>query len=66
MDDADRADSEVERFKQQALANRKRSSMPICGRCYGCGEAITGRLFHDADCRDEYQRRQDSHTRNGR
>jgi len=48
VDDADRADADVERLTQEALRNRKRSSMPMCGCCYGCGEPITGRLFHDA------------------
>jgi len=66
VDDADRADADVERLTQEALRNRKRSSMPMCGCCYGCGEPITGRLFHDADCRDEYERRQSSRGRNGR
>jgi hypothetical protein len=65
MDDADAADLTVEQHLQRALAVR-RPTLAATGTCYGCEEAIEGELrFHNADCRDQYERRQGARARSG-
>jgi hypothetical protein len=66
MDDADRADAEIERATKVAVLNAKVMTLPAKGECYNC-EAGFGndpvRRFCDAECRDDWeagQRRKES------
>lgn len=66
MDDADRADQEVERMREEALRHRKHDHLPHISRCYNCGEVAPGRLFCDADCQSDYEKRAAARARGGR
>jgi len=70
MDDADRADQEVERMRQEALRHRKHDHLPRIGRCHNCGrkcdEGTPGRLFCDSDCQSDYEKRAAARARGGR
>ncbi|EBV5493267.1 TPA: hypothetical protein ACF67X_004321 [Salmonella enterica] len=58
---ADEADiaSEVEQLRTDAaLSNRERHALPETGYCHNCGERISTGLFCDADCRDDYEKRE--------
>ncbi|GBL46262.1 hypothetical protein SFMTTN_2075 [Sulfuriferula multivorans] len=59
MDIFDRA-QEVEEKERAACLDwaRNRPSMLPSGHCYNCDEDLAaGKLFCDADCRDDYQKR---------
>lgn len=60
MDEADRADQRIEEVISDGIARARRyPSLIYTGMCYWCG-GITGggRLFCDADCRDDCEREQ--------
>ncbi|HFW4211706.1 TPA: DUF2116 family Zn-ribbon domain-containing protein [Salmonella enterica subsp. enterica serovar Reading] len=40
------------------MLNRIRHPLPETGHCYNCGESISAGLFCDADCRDDYGKRE--------
>ncbi len=66
MDELDRAQEREEEMRADALAQR-RPVLAACGACHYCDEPLpAGRLFCDADCRDEWQRLDDARRRNGR
>jgi hypothetical protein len=53
--------SRLEAAEREACvaAARNRPSMPAVCACYNCGEPLRpGLLFCDADCRDDYEKRQ--------
>lgn len=56
MDECDKA-SEYQRVANQAAASYRRPVPPIQpdGRCHACGEPVTGRLFCDGACADDYE-----------
>ncbi|HAF2131138.1 TPA: hypothetical protein G9F27_005492 [Salmonella enterica] len=57
-DDADIA-SETEQLRTDAaLSGRERRTLPETGHCYNCNEVISSGLFCDADCRDDYEKRE--------
>ncbi|EBX7464781.1 hypothetical protein DS565_01030 [Salmonella enterica subsp. enterica serovar Bareilly] len=57
-DEADIAnDIELERLDVLIL-NRTRHSLPETGHCYNCGDSVPYGLFCDADCRDDYDKRE--------
>ncbi|AXC70703.1 hypothetical protein ABGY98_000489 [Salmonella enterica] len=57
-DDADIA-SETEQLRTDAaLSGRERRTLPEAGHCYNCNETISAGLFCDADCRDDYEKRE--------
>lgn len=58
---ADEADiaGDIERERLDVLIlNRDRHSLPETGHCYNCGEILPCGLFCDADCRDDYDKRE--------
>ncbi|EAS1727476.1 hypothetical protein LM12_06160 [Salmonella enterica] len=58
---ADEADiaSEVEQLRTAAaLSGRERHTLPETGHCHNCDERISAGLFCDADCRDDYDKRE--------
>ena len=58
-DDADRAEERQEEVIADALAAVKREpSMPFTGLCYNCDGTINRGCFCDADCRDDFERRE--------
>jgi len=56
-DEADLANEQAERHLEAARSKR-RPVLFITGSCYNCGEPIGAREFCDADCRDDYERRE--------
>lgn len=65
MDEVDRAQAEEERYRQEALARRRRTLIPT-GQCHYCGEALDRReLFCDLACATEYERENDIRTKQG-
>lgn len=57
-DDADLAfDVEALRIKT-LLLNRNKDTLPFTGLCHNCLEVLSVGLFCDADCRDDYEKRQ--------
>lgn len=51
--------SEVEQLRTDAaLSARERHALPETGHCYNCNEVISSGLFCDADCRDDYEKRE--------
>lgn len=61
MDDIDRAQAGAEMFLDAALANARRAMHPTAaetGVCLNCGEVLESGRFCDADCRDDYERRE--------
>ncbi len=66
MDEADRAQFEIERSLQQAIRSRKPVDQPFTGCCYWCESEISIGAFCDADCRDDYERDAAARARAGR
>lgn len=58
-DEFDRASELETRQREDALARvRSRVGLLPCGACHNCGEELPpGRLFCDADCRDDFEKR---------
>ena len=63
-DPLEAAQEAEQRFREQALKAVKDTSPPPLRptlRCYNCDEPVeSGRLFCDADCRDDYTARERS------
>ncbi len=58
---ADEADiaGDIERERLDVLIlNRTRHPLPEAGHCYNCGDSVPCGLFCDADCRDDYEKRE--------
>ena len=61
MDDADRADAEIDRATRVAIANAKAMALPGKSECYSCEAPFPGdpvRRFCDAECRDDWESEQ--------
>lgn len=62
MDIYDQATEQEEFARESALAIARKESIKLkpSGYCYNCEELINNKLnlFCDADCRDDWQRRQ--------
>lgn len=57
-DEADMAhDIETSRLAR-LLENRQRDVLPVIGMCHNCFDPLSDGLFCDADCRDDYERRE--------
>ena len=66
MDVIDQSESTLQINETLALQQRKDAGPPPCGECHYCGEPLNdGRRFCDADCRDDWQKRQAAQKRNG-
>ncbi|EJA5029792.1 hypothetical protein MVS05_004270 [Salmonella enterica] len=57
-DEADIASEITQLRTDAALSSRERHKLPETGYCHNCGESITAGLFCDADCRDDYEKRE--------
>lgn len=65
-DEIDRAQDEIERATERALAAARRvQRLPDLGTCHYCGEPLRGRLFCDAECRDGWERERAARQRSG-
>jgi len=59
MDLSDRATAREEEMLQDSLAAVARQpKMPFTGYCYNCEATITRGNFCDADCRDDFEKRE--------
>lgn len=59
MDECDMAQAREEMDRNIAIMAASRPSLPATGDCHNCQASVpTGHKFCDADCRDDYQRRQ--------
>lgn len=69
-DVCDRAADEEERDRQEALRKQaaRNAAMPApCGFCFNCDELVAAGLrFCDADCRDDFARRERAKNNVGR
>lgn len=64
MDEADRAQIEIEREIERQVAHRQPDGPQPTGRCLWCGMGVTGgRRWCDPECRDEWEHDQDRHAR---
>ena len=51
--------SALEQFQRDNALKIRKSVLQKVGACYNCGEHISkDRLFCDADCREDYEKRQ--------
>lgn len=56
MDEADRAQSEVERSLAEAMRTRRREGPPATGQCLWCDEPVEApRRWCGSDCRDQWE-----------
>lgn len=55
MDDADRAQKEIDLNLTLSLQNRKQE-LQEDGACHWCEELIDDGLFCDSECRDDHQK----------
>lgn len=60
MDIVDKAEEREQHQRDDGIAKARRApSLRPVGQCYNCGELVGGnKLFCDADCRDDWQKRQ--------
>ncbi len=65
MDFGDMGSLVTERDTQTAIAAARQSGSKLesRGTCYACDEELKGRLFCNADCRDEWERLQKLRSR---
>ncbi len=63
MDDADLASLAEQTRLAQLLRSRMRESLPFTGLCHNCCDPMDEAHFCDADCRDDYEKRRQSHLR---
>ncbi|ECJ7974242.1 TPA: hypothetical protein G8W54_002657 [Salmonella enterica] len=57
-DEADIASESEQLRTDAALSGRERHALPETGHCHNCDEIISAGLFCDADCRDDYEKRE--------
>ncbi|KAF1366396.1 hypothetical protein [Yokenella regensburgei] len=62
MDEVDLASQAEQTRMAQLLEGRTRLSLPLTGLCHNCSEPVDTH-FCDADCRDDYEKRQQPHLR---
>ncbi len=66
MDDADRADAELEAMLAAGLSRRSPSLKP-CMACHNCSDDVAeGVLFCSSECRDDWEKRNAARRRSGR
>lgn len=66
MDDADRADAEMEALLTAGLSRRSPSLVP-CMHCHNCSDDVAeGVLFCSSECRDDHEKRSAAARRAGR
>ena len=66
MDVSDNATLREEQEREIAMQRMRHSAKPLPqGECNNCGASCIG-AFCDADCRNDYERRQSADIRNGR
>lgn len=68
MDDADRADDRITNAVADGINEcRRASSLIATGFCHYCNEPLpTGRLYCNAECRDDHEYELAAKKRNGR
>lgn len=68
MDDADRADAELEALiKAGKAAAQRHGWLPHTGFCHNCGDlAGADSAFCCGECRDDYERRESAKRREGK
>lgn len=54
----DQAEQAEQLFRDMAL-KQKQPELKFCGACYNCSETLEQGIFCDADCRDDYTKRQE-------
>ncbi|EBS4549033.1 DUF2116 family Zn-ribbon domain-containing protein [Salmonella enterica] len=57
-DEADIASESEQLRTDAALSGRERHELPETEHCHNCGEIISAGLFCDADCRDDFEKRE--------
>lgn len=68
MDDVDRGNEQAEQTLAayiKAVRDRAMNSLQPTGQCHNCGEDQPLKLFCDADCRLDYDRRELMRRRSG-
>ena len=68
MDEADRGNEQAEQTLAayiRAIRDRATDTLTPNGNCYNCGEDLPLKLFCDADCRLDYDRREHMRKRMG-
>ncbi|HDR2590893.1 hypothetical protein ACEV60_27295 [Enterobacter ludwigii] len=63
MDEGDLASQAEQTRLAQLLNGRTRAALPVTGLCHNCSEPLDNVHFCDADCRDDYEKRLQSHLR---
>ncbi|MFZ5001157.1 hypothetical protein ACOY5P_17445 [Enterobacter asburiae] len=63
MDEVDLASLAEQSRLAHLLKGRTRASLPFTGLCHNCSEPLDNVHFCDADCRDDYEKRLQSHLR---
>lgn len=68
MDDCDLSDGRIAHAVEIALDQARRApALPPNGKCYFCGECVTGKLlFCGANCRDDFAAEEEAMKRAGR
>ena len=60
VDFGDQTAAAITEFELQCALQNRRYEWPVTGTCYSCQEPLAAGTFCDADCRHDYQRRQDN------
>ena len=63
MDEVDLASQAEQMRLEHLLRSRTRTSLPMTGLCHNCSDLLKDVHFCDADCRDDYDKRQQFHLR---
>jgi len=66
MDEADKGNETAELTLQSyinKIRKRANTTLLVTGFCYNCEEEIRNRLFCDAECRDDYEKRENRKPR---
>lgn len=56
-DIADRA-GEIEELNTGIAIKQRKSELKFIGVCYNCSDSIKSGVFCDADCRDDFEKRE--------
>ncbi len=66
MDVSDQATQREEQLLEAALSDQAyKTRLTADGTCKNCGEAVVAGMFCDADCRDDFERRERAARMNG-
>lgn len=67
MDDADRADAQIEALVASRIAAAAaRPGLPLTGVCHNCGEPAKDAAFCSTECRDDWEKRREANSRLGK